>query len=137
MPQINSNTIKQISHDYKYTAVNIIVTLLCRLVLVTLGAFFVFILANISDLAKQSENSQSDSNAMPPGNRSNQTNSYAIPPGSRSNPTDPQSNPRYYGLLSFSIFIMIDTVYICIKRKGIDFKWLNLFIMPLIKIYLS
>jgi hypothetical protein len=30
---------------------------------------------------------------------------------------------KYYGLLTFTFVIVIETLYICIKRKGIDFKW--------------
>jgi hypothetical protein len=30
---------------------------------------------------------------------------------------------KYYGLLTFTIVIIIETMHICIKRKGLDFKW--------------
>ena len=31
----------------------------------------------------------------------------------------------YYSLLVFTLVILIETIYICIKRKGLDFKWYN------------
>ena len=31
----------------------------------------------------------------------------------------------FYGFLSFILIIVADTLYICIKRNGIDFKWYN------------
>ncbi len=32
---------------------------------------------------------------------------------------------QYYGLLTFSLIIIIETFYICIRRNGIDFKWFS------------
>lgn len=30
---------------------------------------------------------------------------------------------QYYSLLIFTVIILLETLYICIRRRGIDFKW--------------
>lgn len=33
---------------------------------------------------------------------------------------------EYYSLFVFSIIILLDTVYLCMKRKGIEYNWFSL-----------
>lgn len=33
---------------------------------------------------------------------------------------------KYYSLYTLTLVILLDTAYICIKRKGINFKWFSL-----------
>jgi len=36
---------------------------------------------------------------------------------------------EYYGLFAFTAIILLETLYICIRKRGVDFKWfLTLFI---------
>jgi hypothetical protein len=35
---------------------------------------------------------------------------------------------KYYGLFAFTTIIIAETLYICIQKRGVDFKWFNWFL---------
>ncbi len=32
---------------------------------------------------------------------------------------------KYYGLFAFTVLIIVETIYLCVKRNGIDFGWFS------------